>query len=424
MDPRADRYPFVPGHPPLTIVGATGNYVHTDDGRRILDGAGGAIVNCIGWGRPEMAEAAAAALTGTGYALPTFATEARLSLIERLVEHWLPSGMTRCLFVGGGSESVDSAIRITRQHHVARGHLDKWKVLGRTVSYHGATLASLSVSNHDRRRAGMGPLLMDLPKIDNFDAEQAIKVIEAEDPSTVGAVIAEPVVGASGAAIVAPDDYWPTLRAYCNDHDILLIADEVMTGVGRTGRNFGVDHWNVTPDIIVGSKGLAGGYAAIGGVFATDAVVEPLVGTNVMYFTFSGNDLSCALADRTLQILEEENLVARAAEMGETLRRLLVDRLGSHPNVADIRGLGLLQGIELRDDSVESAGSFDGTLTPLVIEEALARDCWIYPAGSAGVPDGLLFGPAYTVTEAELEQLVDITAASIDAAVGRLRAPS
>jgi adenosylmethionine-8-amino-7-oxononanoate aminotransferase len=413
---RAAGYPFVPGTPPLTIAGAEGNHLITTDGRRILDGAGGAIVNCIGWGRPEMAEAAAAALTGAGYTLPTFATEARLSLVERLVDHWLPPEITRCLFVGGGSESVDSAIRITRQHHVANGNTDKWKVLGREVSYHGATLAALSVSNHDRRRAGMGPLLMDLPKIDNLDADQAIKTIEAEDPSTVGAVIAEPVVGASGAAIVAPDDYWPKLRSYCTQHDILLIADEVMTGIGRTGKNFGVNHWDVTPDIIVGSKGLAGGYAAIGGVFATDAVVEPLIGSTVMYFTFSGNDLACALADRTLRIIEDEDLVERARTQGAKLRTMLETRFGDHPNVSDIRGLGLLQGIELGGDG----GSFDGSLTPLVVEEALARDCWIYPAGSAGVPDGLLFGPSYTVTDEELERIVDITAASLDAALARV----
>lgn len=416
---RAGRYPFVPSAPPLTIVGGEGNHLITDTGRRILDGAGGAIVNCIGYGRPEIADAAVQALTGTGYTLPLFATEPRVQLIERLVDRWLPTGLTRVMFVNGGSESVDSAVRIARQHHVAKGNSSKWKVLGRSTSYHGATLAALSVANHDRRRVGMGPLLMDLPKVDPFDAEQVIKTIEAEDPATVSALILEPVVGAAGAALISPDDYWPTLREFCTANNILMIADEVMSGVGRTGRKFGVDHWDVTPDIMVGAKGLAGGYAALGAVFATDHVVEPLVGSTVMYFTFSGSDLACAIANRVLQIIEDEDLVARAAVMGTLMKSALEERLGDHPNVAEIRGLGLFIGLELRKDRATGA-DFGGELTPLIVEEAMDRDCWIYPAGSAAVPDAMLFGPAYTITETEIEQLVDVTAASIDAAVERV----
>lgn len=416
---RATRYPFLPAAtPPVTIVGGEGNHFITSDGRRILDGAGGAIVNNIGYGRPEIAEIAHQALTGHGYVLPLFATEARIALVERLVDHWLPEGLTRCLFVAGGSESVDTAMRIARQHHEAKGNNDKWKILGRDISYHGATLASLAAANHDRRRAPFGPMLLDMAKVDVYDADQVIKVIEAEDPNSVAALIMEPVIGAAGAAIVAPDDYWPKLRQYCTDNDIILIADEVMTGYGRTGTKYGVDQWKVTPDILVGGKGLGGGYVPIGGVFATDAVVAPIV-DRVMYFTFSGSDVACAIADRVLQIVEDEELVSRSAKMGELLRRLLSDRLGDHPNVSDIRGLGLLQGVELVKDR-DTGASFDGRLAELVVEEALLRDCWIYPAGCGAVPDALLFGPAFTVTEGELEQLADIAKASINAAVARL----
>jgi adenosylmethionine-8-amino-7-oxononanoate aminotransferase len=359
---RASRYPFVPGTPPLTIVGGNGNHLITDTGRRILDGAGGAIVNCIGYGRPEIVEAAAQVLTGTGYTLPLFATEPRVQLIERLVDRWLPTGLTRVMFVSGGSESVDSAIRVARQHHVAKGRPDKWKVLGRSTSYHGATLAALSVANHDRRRVGMGPLLMDLPKVDPFDAEQVMKTIEAEDPATVSALILEPVVGAAGAALTSPDDYWPTLRQFCTENNILMIADEVMTGVGRTGKKFGVDHWDVVPDILVGSKGLAGGYAALGAVVTTEEVVEPLAGQTVMYFTFSGSDLACGISNRVLQILEDEDLVSRAATMGTLMRSALEQRLGDHPNVLEIRGRGLMLGVELSSlrRQADSTGSRGG----------------------------------------------------------------
>ncbi len=357
-------------------------------------------------------------MTGAAYVVPVWATEHRVKLVERLQDRWLPEGLNRCLFVSGGSESVDSAMRIARQHHVAKGDIDRWKIIGRQISYHGATLATLSVANHDRRRATLEPMLVDQPKADFFDAESVRKLVETEDPSTIAALVVEPVSGASGGALVPPDDYLPGLRSICDDHGILLICDEVMTGFGRTGRAFGVDHVDVVPDLLVGGKGLGGGYVPIGGVFATDAVVEPIAEADltVMYFTFSGADVVCAVADRVLAIVEEEDLVARAATMGQRLADLLEDALGDHPNVSDIRGRGLMQGVELVKDRSTGA-HFDGALAPEVVGEALNRDCWIYPAGSAGVPDALLFGPPFTVSDAELESLVGICAESIDAAL-------
>ncbi len=420
---RLSRYPFVPGPVPLTVVGGEGVWLHTDDGRRILDGAGGAVVANIGWGRPEPGAAAAEVLQGYAYTVPPFATEPRVRLIERLVGKWLPEGMTRCLFVAGGSESVDSALRIARQHHVCRGDVNRTKIIGRSISYHGATLASLAVANHDRRRAGLEPMLADWPKADALDAEAVRKLVETEDPGTIAAIIAEPVSGASGAALVPPDDYLPGLRSICDDHGILLISDEVMAGFGRTGANFGIDHAGVVPDLLVGGKGLGGGYVPMGGVFATEAVVAPIAEANqsVMYFTFSGSDIMCAIADRVLRVMEDEDLVARAAVQGDRLRALLTEALGDHPNVADIRGRGLLMGLELVADRSTGA-TFGGRLSPKIVSEALERNCWIYPAGSAAVPDGILFGPAFTITDGELEQLVAITAEAVDAAVASLRA--
>jgi hypothetical protein len=255
-----------------------------------------------------------------------------------------------------------------------------------------------------------------------MDADNVRKLVEAEDPATVAAIIVEPVSGAAGGALVPPDDYLPKLRQLCTEHQILLITDEVMTGFGRTGAKFGADHAGVVPDLLVGGKGLAGGYVPMGGVFATEAVVEPIAasGETVMFYTFSGADVLCRVADRVLQILEDEELVQRAAIMGDRLAAMLHEALDDHPNVAGVRGRGLLQGVELVDDRL-SGTTFGGRLTPLVVREALDRDCWIYPAGSALVPDALLFGPPFTITESELGQLVDTCARSIDAAVASLR---
>ncbi len=418
---RAAPFPFVPGQVPPTIVGGSGSHIHSADGRRILDGGGGAIVTNIGHGRSEPGQAAAEAMAGAAYVVPFFATEPRLRLVEHLRDRWLPPELTRCLFVSGGSESVDSAMRVARQHHAARGDLDRCKIIGREISYHGATLATLSVSNHDRRRATLEPMLTDQPVADFFDADAVRKLVEVEDPGTVAAIVVEPVSGASGGALVPPDDYLPGLRSICDDHGILLIADEVMTGFGRTGARFGVDHVDVVPDLLVGGKGLGGGYVPIGAVFASDRVVEPIAEAelNVMYFTFSGADVCCAVADRVLTIVEEEELVGRAAAMGERLAALLGDALADHPNVSDIRGRGLMQGVELVRDRSTGA-QFDGALAPEVVAEALARDCWIYPAGCAGVPDALLFGPPFIITEAELETLVGVCVEAIDAAVATI----
>ncbi len=389
-----ERFAFVPGAAPApTIVGAEGVYLHTADGRSILDGAGGAIVGNIGWGRTEVV-AAAAAVMANGYVVPLWPTPSRLALRDELVDHWLPAGMSHVFFTSGGSESTDSALRLARAYQVGKGRADRWKVIGRHPSYHGMTTGTMAVASHLGRQKGFEPLLLPFPKVPWDDPEQVLKVVEQEDPATIAGFIVEPITGAAGACLTASDDYWRAVQQVCTEHDILLIADEVMTGYGRTGLPFGHQHFPIAPDVIVGGKGLGGGYVPLGAVAANNEVVEVLRGAGFMFFTFSGNDAACAAGAKVLQILRAEHLVERAASMGAVLGERLRAQLGQHPAVVDIRGRGMFWGIELRCNREAVVGA------------AMARDLWVYPAGSGPVADAVMVAPPFVISAAEIDLLV------------------
>lgn len=433
---RAARFVFVPGAgaPPIPIARTEGCWLVLADGRRLLDAAGGALVVNVGHGRREVVDAMARALARTDYVVPPFATDERVRLVERLVERWLPAGLTRVSLTSGGSESVDAALRLARQHHVAAGCPERWKVIGRELSYHGTTLGTLAAGGHARRRAGLEPLLVDWPKAPACDClrcpfglerascgtacvDAVERVIEREGPATVAALIAEPIVGSTAGALVPPDDYWPRLAAICRRHGVLLIADEVMTGFGRTGRPFAVQHWDVTPDILVGGKGLAGGYAPIGGVFAREEVIAPLAarGEEFMFYTFGAHPAACAAAEAVLDIVERERLVERSATVGAALLARLRTALADHPHVAEVRGRGLMIGIELVRDRASLApfGPAVG-FTGRVVGAALGRGVFVYPANPGPGRDAILIGPPFTVDDAELDLLVATIPAAID----------
>ena len=410
-----DRHLFVPGGGGPTIVGGAGCWLHTADGRRILDAAGGAMVGNVGYGRPEVADAVAGALRNGAYVLPLWPTPERVALVEELQDHWLPPGIDRVFFTSGGSESADSALRLARAHHVAAGRPERWKIVGRHPSYHGITLAALAAGSHDGRRRGYEPLLPSFPHVPWDDAEAAVKVIEAEDPATIAAFVFEPITGAAGACLEADDGYWRTVGEACRHHGILLVADEVMTGFGRTGTRWGHDHLPVRPDIVYGGKGLGGGYVPAGMVAATAAVVEPLRGTGFMFFTFTGADAVCAGARAVLQILRHERLVERAAAMGDVLAARLEDSLRDHAHVQPQRGRGLFRGLELVADRAtgEPFPRARGVAST-VVRECLANDVWVYPAGSGPVQDAIMLGPPFVVDESEVELIVDTLTAAVD----------
>jgi len=341
-----------------------------------------------------------------GYVVPLWPTPSRLALIEELVEHWLPDGFNHVFFTSGGSESTDSSIRLARAYQVAKGRPDRWKVIGRHPSYHGMTTGTMAVGSHSGRQKGYEPLLLPFPKVPWDDAEQVAKVFEQEDPATIAGFIAEPITGAAGACLTASDEYWRTVTDLCRQHDVLLIADEVMTGYGRTGRTFGHQHFPFEPDVIVGGKGLGGGYVPLGAVTARDEVVDALQGSGFMYFTFTGNDAACAAGVKVLEIMRREQLVARAAAMGALLGDRLRAALADHPAVLDIRGRGLFYGIEI-------TCSRDA-----VVMAALERDLWVYPAGSGPVAEAVMVAPPFTVSDTELDLIVERLRGALDAASG------
>ncbi|HTX51252.1 MAG TPA: aminotransferase class III-fold pyridoxal phosphate-dependent enzyme, partial [Caulobacteraceae bacterium] len=397
-------WPFIPGSGPL-IVDGDGAWLIRDDGQRILDAAGGAIVTNVGHGRAEVAEAIAKASRGNTFVVPTWRTKERDALARRLRERWLPDGLHHHHFTCGGSEGNEAAVKIALTHFAAKGETRRIKVMSRALSYHGTTIAMVGLSGHQSRKRGLEGFVQRFPSVPTpwplrcplgahhpdagaYYVQATRAAIEAEGPDTVAALVVEPMTGSSGGAIVPPDDYLPGVRALCDEFGILMIVDEVMTGFGRTGAKFGVNHWDVTPDLMVGGKGLAGGYAPITGVFASREVAAPLIenGYDVMFHTFAALPSACAAADAVLTILERENLVERAKIQGARLADQLHARLGQHPNVAEIRGKGLLQALEIvRDRDTLEPFAPEERITNRIVSHGLKHGVFFYPGGTGVV---------------------------------------
>lgn len=434
-----ELWPFLPGRSVPRIVGAEGALLRDDGGRAILDAAGGAIVGNVGYGRAEVAAAVARELEQVTYVLPPWSTPSRERLVERLRADWLPASLDRAYFASGGSEANEAALKVAVQHFATQGRPEKCRILGRALSYHGTTIATTAVGGHAARRVGLEPLLAENPKAPTpyplrcplgahhadagrFYVDALAEVIEREGAETIAALIAEPIVGSSGGAIVPPEDYWPAVRALCDEHEILLVFDEVMTGFGRTGPRFAGEHWGVTPDILVSGKGLAGGYAPIGGVFTRRELLEPIAaaGAEVMFHTFGAHPAACAAADAVLRMLVEEELLARVASLSAKLDGLLADTFSDHPFVAEVRGRGLLRAIEVVADrgSLEPFPA-EARLTQEIVAEGLARGVFFYPGGTGEVRDIVCMGPPFVIDDVQLEQMVGVLRESVDAALAR-----
>jgi adenosylmethionine-8-amino-7-oxononanoate aminotransferase len=348
---------------------ARGVYMWDTDGKRYLDGASGAMVCNIGHGNAHVLEAMRGQMERAtfGYRLQ-FETEASERLAAKTVEK-MPPGLDRVFFVSGGSEAVESAIKLARQYALATGQDSRWKVISRSPSYHGCTLGALALTGYAPLTRPFAPMLREMPKVpapraylDGLDpeapatghhyADMLAETIEREGPETVLAFVVEPVGGASTGALVPPAGYMARLREICDRYGILLIADEVMTGAGRTGAFLGCDHWGVTPDIAVLSKGFAAGYAPLGAMIAPESIVAPVLdrGGFAHGFTYAGNPLACAAGLAVLEEIDTHGLVSRAATMGARLKDRLAGLMARHEIIGDVRGKGLLLAFEFMAD--------------------------------------------------------------------------
>ena len=354
---------------PLVLVRGEGSRVWDEGGRAYLDGRSGLWAALIGYGRADVAEAVAQQLRTLSFApLTDLVSPAAQRLASRLLD-LLPGDLTTVALVPTGSEAVDTALKFARLYHYAGGERRRRIVLTREYAAHGGTYAGCSLSDPDRGLLrGIGPGLPGIrtvpapyryrcaycaqaPACTLACAGAVEEAIISAGPSRVAAVFAEPVPG-PGGVIVPPDEYWPRLRAICDRHGVLLAADEVVTGFGRTGRWFACDHWGIVPDLLVLGKGMTGGYQSLAAVAMRRHVAERLAGRLVPYgFTYSGHPAACAAAIAVIRIIEEEGLVARAAVMGARLLDGLRRALAPCPIVGEVRGLGLMCAVELVDDA-------------------------------------------------------------------------
>ncbi len=424
-------------------VSAEGVWITDVDGRRYLDACAGAIVNGVGHGRREVAEAVARQLSTLDYVhAHSFTSTIVEEYAARLAAH-LPLPDPRVFPVAGGSEATETALKLARSYHLAKGAASRTVVLSRWGSYHGNTIGALDVSGREGLRRGYEPWLgrfAHVPAVNEYrcpndshpdrcaewHAERLEEAILEIGPDRVAAFVAEPIGGATLGAAVPPDGYWEEVIDVCRRHDVLVIADEVMTGFGRTGEWFAIEHFvpsrDVSPDIVVMAKGASSGYWPLGLCAASGevaAVAEPVFDHG---YTYSHHPGGAAAGMAVLDILESENLIGRSAALGARLKAMVASTLGNHPNVGDVRGRGLLVGVEFVEDRTLKRPFPSGhKLAERLRSAAIARGVIPYPVSGCanGVDgDGLLLGPPLTVSEGELTVIVSGIADAVGDVLG------
>ncbi|WP_426443389.1 aspartate aminotransferase family protein [Bradyrhizobium genosp. P] len=428
---------------PPKAIGGDGVWLIAEDGRRILDSSGGAAVSCLGHQHPRVLAAIAKQASTLAYAhTGFFSSEPAEELAERLVGHE-PGGLGYVYFVSGGSEAIEASIKLARQYFIECGEPKRARFIARRQSYHGNTLGALSAGGNAWRREPYAPLLSpafshvtpafayhekhDHESESDFVSRLAAD-LEAEfqrlGPDTVAAFIAEPVGGATAGCVPPPEGYFKAVREICNRHGALLILDEVMCGMGRTGTLHAWEQEGISPDIQAIAKGLGGGYQPIGAMLASNAIVDTVRNGSGAFqhgHTYLAHPLACAAALEVQKIISDEKLLDQVKERGKQLEQRLTERFGNHRHVGDIRGRGLFWGIELVADRA-TRQPFDPKLKlhARIKSAAFAGGLACYPSG--GTADGqsgdhVLLAPPYIATSGDIDMIVERLGAAVDSAL-------
>ncbi len=431
---------------PPYAAGGDGPYVIDADGRRYLDASGGAAVSCLGHHHPVVIDAIKEQLDRIPYAHTAFfTTEPAEKLADVLVEQ-APGDLDRVYFVSGGSEAVEACLKIARQYFDEQGQRQRRYFIARLQSYHGNTLGALSVGGNMWRRRQFEPLLIEAHHISPCYAYRGKRDDETEEaygqrvaneletklqvlgPENVIAFICEPVVGATAGAVPAVPGYLKRIREICDEHGILLILDEVMCGMGRTGKMFACEDDGVAPDLMAIAKGLGAGYQPIGAMMVSKKIYDVIANGSGFFqhgHTYMGHPSACAAGLAVQKVVRDENLLENVQRQGEGLDEALHERFGNHPHVGDIRGRGLFRGVELVADRTTKATFEPGLqLHNRIKAEAMSRGLMCYPMG--GTIDGvhgnhILLAPPFIIDGNHVEELVDKLGSAVDAAIGEVQ---
>ena len=428
-------------------VGGRGVEIFDSEGRSYLDASGGAAVSCLGHAHPDVLAAMHAQIDRLAYAHTSFfTTEVAETLADHLVAS-APAGMSHAYFVSGGSEAMEAALKMARQYFVETGQPQRTRFIARRQSYHGNTLGALAVGGNEWRRRQFAPLLIAVTHVspcyeyrdrraDESAAQYGARLVQELSAAideiggeNVIAFVAETVVGATSGALVPVPGYLQGVRELCTRHGILLILDEVMCGMGRTGTLHACEQEGVVPDLLAIAKGLGGGYQPIGAVLAQRRIVEAFQSGSGLFqhgHTYIGHAVACAAALAVQQVMLRDRLLEAVQRQGHGLAERLQAAFGEHPHVGDLRGRGLFRGIELVADRATKA-PFDPALKlhAHIRREAMARGLMVYPMGGTidgRVGDHVLLAPPFIVSDAELDRIVERLQAALAAALTAINA--
>jgi adenosylmethionine-8-amino-7-oxononanoate aminotransferase len=419
-------------HPYLIAAYGKGIYLYDTEGKCYLDAIAGTHVVSIGHGVEEVADAMAAQARKLSFVNKgQFTTQVQEELAN-VVTALAPDGMERVTFPTGGSVANELALLIAQQYHKERGKPGKVKMISRWHSYHGRTLATAAMSGSVAIRQGIAPYDLGFPHIQpphcyqcpfklRFPscqlacADDLARTLEQEGPDTIAAFIAEPIVGGSGSAITPPPGYYERIREICDHYDVLFISEEVVTGFGRTGKNFGIDHWNTIPDMITATKALTSGYAPMGALIIHKRIWDTFMGGKrkmvPAFVTFSGHPVSCAAALAVQKYMAQHNLIERCAQMGVYLKRQLEELAEREPLIGDVRGKGLMIGLEfVQDRATHKPFPRSLQLIEKIVRAGLANGLILRGRSGTGVGvdgDHTLLSPPFIITESQCDELIE-----------------